>query len=49
MGDDVVQGVIETVDEAINYRIQLSQLLDSLHEAKNQVWTSDYSLSTLIL
>lgn len=40
MDDSIVQGVIETVDIAINYRIQLSQLLDSLHEAKNQVVTS---------
>lgn len=38
--DDAVQGVIETVDSAIDYRIQLSQLVDSLHEAKNQVITS---------
>lgn len=48
MGDDVVQGVIETVDEAINYRIQLSQLLDSLHEAKNQVWTSNAHITLII-
>lgn len=48
MGDDVVQGVIETVDEAINYRIQLSQLLDSLHEAKNQVWTSNSHITLIV-
>lgn len=38
MGDNnAVQGVIETIDCAINYRLQLSQLQDSLREAKNQV------------
>lgn len=33
----VVQGVIETIDAAIQYRGQLCQLVDSLNEAKNQV------------
>jgi len=41
MGDDqAIQGVIETIDTAINYRFQLSLLLDGLHEAKNQASAS---------
>ena len=34
--NQAIQGVIETMDAAINYRSQLSLLLDSLHEAKSQ-------------
>ena len=32
-----VQAVIETIDDAINFRFQISQLQDSLHESRNQV------------
>jgi len=37
-----IQTVIETIDSAISARFQLSQLLDGVSEAKNQVvflWT----------
>ena len=32
-----IQSVIETIDTAISARFQLSQLLDGVNEAKNQV------------
>jgi len=32
-----IQTVIETIDSAISARFQLSQLLDGVSEAKNQV------------
>jgi len=32
-----IQTVIETIDTAISARFQLSQLLDGVNEAKNQV------------
>ena len=32
-----IQSVIETIDTAISARFQLSQLLDGVDEAKNQV------------
>ncbi|ELT93286.1 hypothetical protein CAPTEDRAFT_130757 [Capitella teleta] len=38
--EEYVQGVIETVDTAKKYRIQLSELLDELEAAESQIATS---------
>ena len=35
--DELVQGVLETIDTAKTHRIRLQEALDSLHEAKTQV------------
>ena len=35
--DEVVQGVIDTVDTITQHRIELSELLESVHDAKTQV------------
>ena len=35
--EDVVQGVIDTVDTVTQQRIRLSELLESIHDAKTQV------------
>ena len=35
--EDPIQGVLETVDAANHYRMQLSMLLDNLQESRNQV------------
>ena len=37
MSEDVVQGVIETIDNANQHRLKLAELLISLAEAKEQV------------
>lgn len=36
--DDLIQNVIETIDNASSQRLHLSELLDCLQEAKQQVW-----------
>ena len=40
MSEDVVQGVIETIDNANQHRLKLAELLISLAEAKEQVGAS---------
>ena len=48
--DDIVQGVIDTVDTVTQNRIQLSELLESIHDAKTQVGckTADFEVVRLL-
>ena len=39
MSEDLVQGVIETIDSANQHRLHLAELLNNLDEASQQVWT----------
>ena len=38
MSEDLVQGVIETIDSANQHRLHLAELLSNLDEATQQVW-----------
>ena len=44
MSEDLVQGVIETIDSANQHRLHLAELLNNLDEATKQVKSSNVIL-----